>query len=103
MGVRDQIINANDRPLVPVECPEWGCTVYVCASSVDQAIADDDAVEKMTVSALAGRVCRCALDADGNRIFADTDAAAVSARAFAPVLRIARAHAALNGMDAEKK
>jgi hypothetical protein len=33
MTIREQIKAANDRPLLPLEVPEWNCTVHVRAMS----------------------------------------------------------------------
>jgi len=84
---RDQILDAKDRTLEPVDVPEWGGTLYLQQMSAAQAAtfraAMLQAVDSQTASIVDAElltrmerrvVAWCATDADGKRLFTDEDA-----------------------------
>lgn len=121
--LRESILAADDRPLTPVDCPEWGATVHVRTMSAGER--DEwgrlwDTAEKPkddTAAALAKAIPKdmashlvllTACDANGVRIFEPEDLDALIEKNGAAIERIARqsmAHNALLGSsieDAEK-
>lgn len=102
MTLKLRILQANDRHLTEVNCPEWECVVWVRPMTgherssflkVAVAVAGDD-------SALATRlVLLVACDQEGNRLFADEDFAALHAKSGLALDRISRAALKANGLD----
>ena len=101
---RDQILGADDRKVEPVECPEWGGTVYVRSLSG----AERDALE-LTVSAAfkAGgnavnaraRFAAAFLSDDkGGALFTDVDVEALGNKSAVALERVWNAGQRLNGI-----
>jgi hypothetical protein len=100
MDLREQILGANDRRCVPVECPEWGCTVYVynmTAKEKNQLL-----ISTMRNKGVVGTdhhariVYMCACDETGTRIFQEKDIPLIQDRNGEVVERIAIAAQTLN-------
>jgi hypothetical protein len=72
---REAILSKRTGRIVPVEIPEWGDTVYLRALTVGERDRIDqyvqDAKQKVTgFRSLVLSLCLC--DADGTRLFADS-------------------------------
>ena len=102
---RDNILAASDITTEEVDVPEWGGTVLVRALSgaerdrFEQSLLNQGAPQKngkrggktMQVSMENARAKLCALsvvDADGNRLFSDKDAAALGKKSGAALDRV---------------
>lgn len=100
MDLREQILGANDRRCVPVECPEWGCTVYVYNMTAkeknkllsiamkNKGVVGDDHHARIAYM--------CACDETGTRIFQEKDIPLIQERNGEVVERIAIAAQTLN-------
>lgn len=104
IGTRDGILAAQDLPRKAVDVPEWGCTVYVRSMTGDER----DAWEQWLLDTKDGRrrirARYCALvlvDADGERLFQDTDedVEALGKKSAAALDRVFGAALTLNGMS----
>lgn len=108
MGLKDQILKADDLKRAPVEVPEWGCTVHVRAMSGRER----DAWEQWLVDSKAKRdnvraryCCLTLVDEKGGRLFSDTDEdiEALGAKSAAALDRVFSAALALNAMSADEQ
>jgi hypothetical protein len=94
MSIKDQILNAKDSRLESVEVPEWGCVVFVPVVTLED-------MEGFQKGEGAGEVARmaafCIRDAEGRRIFTDTDAPALARKSVAAVNRVIEAFNRING------
>lgn len=97
MSLKDKILASQDVKLVPVEVPEWGCTVYVKTDTIADAIADLKAREDDDRDGILVNAERRIFDEKGNRIFANGEGAALLGKSLSALRRITEAHAALNG------
>lgn len=111
---RDAILNASDRPTRNVEVPEWGGTVIVRGLTG----AERDAYEAGMVQASPGGkvrtnmrnirarlVAMACVDAEGARLFTDSDVEALggkSAAAMERVFDVARKLSGLTDGDVEE-
>lgn len=93
MNLKDQIAQARDVKLQPVEVPEWGVTVYLKELTVGERLAlydvmTDDANKDrlLYVYAILYSVC----DQDGNRAFGLEDYDLVANKNADVVLRIGK-------------
>ncbi len=117
---RDAILEAKDREVVEVDCPEWGGSVLVRGMSgkerdmFEMSLQDaGDAVQvqrgraggrppgRNLVNTRAKVVARCVVDDDGNRLFSDADVTALGEKSGAPIDRIFTVAARLSGMGEE--
>jgi len=107
MNLREQILAAPDSKRIPVEVPEWDVTVYLRTLTGTERDAFEGGLMKgkgknraPDLTNLRARlVTLCAVDADGKRIFADDDIAALGAKAAAPLDRLFSAAQELNGLN----
>lgn len=87
MNLREMILAADDKRLVAVDAPEWGCTLYLRAwSGADRAKVqhldrDSDLMAKVFILS----VC----DSWGERLFKDEDLADVLDKDGVAIERIA--------------
>jgi hypothetical protein len=103
VSLREQILGSRPK-LVPVECPAWGCTVWVDGSLTlaDRlelarvADGDEDTARKVVRAVIVG-----ARTEDGSRLFSAEDAEAVAALDGATLERISEALLRANGWTAE--
>ena len=94
MGLRETILQAADRGRVEVTA--WGVTFWVRSLSArerdDFELANTHTRGKrkgtMKPNVRARLVCLCAVDADGQRIFSDGDAAELGKKSAAEVDRV---------------
>ena len=102
---RDQILQADDLPVLQVPCPEWGGDVFVRTL---------DATERENIAAkygnedgkigenFLGRFCAIVIcDEQGRRIFNDEDAAALGKKNPEVLMRIMEAAQRHNKMSDE--
>jgi hypothetical protein len=108
MLTRDQILQADDLPCEEVEVPEWGGSVFVrtmTGTEHDAYNAEapvDDEGERSLANFRARMCVRCLVDADGNRLFQDGEAAALGERSTRALGRVFEVIARLNGLDEEE-
>lgn len=102
-----EILAADDRPSEIVECPEWGGSVRVATmtgTERDEFEAEVYAGADSGKSALerhvrALLVAYCAVDAEGQRLFADrAETEALGRKSFKPIRRIAEVAMRLNAL-----
>ena len=100
--LRDQILNASDVRVEPVEVPEWGLTLYVRTLSIREVGELQKLARQVDeadrVSLVPQLVCRSACDQQGNRIFGHDDAEALAEKNPAALARVADAAAKINGL-----
>jgi len=103
---RDGILGAEDLPLVPVEVPEWGGTVWVKPMTAagrdafEVAVSDDNG-EVDRKNFRAKLVVRTAVTPDGVRLFTDDDAKTIGAKNALPVNRVFEVAARASGLTPE--
>lgn len=103
MLTRDNILQAQDTPLVPVNVPEWGGTVYIRAMSLAALKALTDRIKSRGGDENAAFVvANVAMDQDGNRLFTDEDEAALKARSVKALNRIVAAFNDANELSQAK-
>ena len=120
--LRDAILASDDRPIAPVDCPEWGTTVHVRTMSAgerdewgrlwdaaDKPQDETAALAKTIPKDMASHlVLLTACDENGVRVFEPEDLDALTEKNGTVIERIARQSMAHNGLlgssigDAEK-
>jgi len=106
---RDDILKAEDRATEEVEVPEWGGTVLVRGmSGRDRDEFEASILERRgsrmvpnTANVRAKTVARCVVDEDGNRVFTDTDIAALGEKSGAAIDRVFDVASRLSGLRDE--
>lgn len=103
MSLKDQILQARDTRLVPVDMEkEWGCTVYVKALTVKERLRFELDVQKAEHTALHGMVCIAMCDEQGNQVFQyPDDLHLVETKAVASVKKVFDAASKLNDLNAK--
>lgn len=97
MTLKEQILAAQDVKFIPVEVPEWGCTVYVRTETVGDALESLQAAQDSGRDPAIVNCERWILDEEGNRVFADGEGTALLSKSIAALRRITDAHHRLNG------
>src|SRR5258708_17507021 len=120
---KDDILKAEDRTPVEVECPEWGGSVLVrgmTGKERDQFEVSRVEESSQAVQVQRGRaggrpsgpnlvnmrakiVARCVVDDDGQRMFSDADVVALGEKSGAAIDRIFTVASRLSGMSEEDK
>ena len=101
---REAILAASDLPQTQVEVPEWGGVVTVqCLSGTDLAAWQDSQGEGIKtgsdgIKVMVSLIIRCALDADGNRLFTDAHTDALMAKGMTAFRRVFRAALKVNAL-----
>ena len=102
MSLRDQILSAPDRKRVPVEVPEWGCTVHVQSmTGREREHYERLAIEarKTTRGDVRARLLVfCATDEDGKLLFDAGHVEALSQKSAVALDRLVDVAAKLNGI-----
>ena len=103
-ALRSKILAANDQPLEQVELPEWGITAFVRTMRAGERDAwEQEMIGKgegeRRENLRASLVARCLVDSSGQRVFADADVVALSAKAAGPVDRAFAVATRLNGLS----
>lgn len=108
MNLRDRILATDDLPRREVHVPEWDeegtpCVLYVRMMTVRERDSFEQSMASPTgqvsLDNFRARLCvRCVVDADGQRVFADSDAEALGAKAAPAVARLSDIAMALNEM-----
>src|SRR5258707_7030469 len=116
---RDAILEAKDREVVEVDCPEWGGSVLVRGMSgkerdmfevslvgesagavqVQRGRGGGRAPGPNLVNMRAKIVARCVVDEDGQRLFTDSDAVALGEKSGAAVDRVFTGASPLSGVS----
>lgn len=99
MSLRETILSAKSKKLVPLEVPEWGCTVYVSSLSTRdfnhlvKLMGGGDTPDDL----FARLVYLCACDSGGTRIFSEGDIPSIQDMDAEPVKRVALKAQEVNG------
>ena len=106
---KDQILRADDLPREQVDVPEWGGSVFVRTMTGAERDAFEQSIVEDSGRNLANLRARLAVltvvDADGARLFADSDAMVLggkSAAALSRVFNVAQRLNALTNSDVEE-
>ncbi len=108
------IMAAQDRPLHPVEIPEWGCNG---SAFMAEMTAKDRGAYEAELLKVDGKgrqrvnldnmpnvrerlVARCLVDSGGTRVFSDSEIADLGSKNSAVVLRLFDVAQRINGMSA---
>ena len=106
MGLRDDILASEDLPLVAVDIPEWGMTVYVRSMTgterdlyeVDLMENKDSPLKERLHNMRAKLVVLTTVDEDGERVFADEDVEVVGKKSATALNHIVEAAQTLNAL-----
>jgi hypothetical protein len=109
MLTRDNILSASDLAHKAVPCPEWGGDVLIWTVSGAELTAwefaqvgrSDEDRERNRALTMANLVCLTARDENGNRLFKDSDAAALAGKSARALYRCFRVAQRLNGLRAD--
>jgi len=101
---REQILQADDRKVVPVNTPEWGGQVFVRSMTADErdeyeqdrAEAKGDDADKNLKGVRASLVARTLCDEQGDLLFTEDDVAALGKKSAKAMSRVFNAAAKLN-------
>lgn len=109
---REDVLNADDAQVTPVEVPEWGGRIYVRAMPGNERDAfelESARLRKNGEDALAGMagirarlVARAACDSKGAKLFTLEDVARLGLKNGQALDRVFDAARALNGMGTEE-
>lgn len=98
MSIKDEILNAKDNRLEPVDVTEWGVTIYVPLVTLEDMEGFTKTEGPNATARMAAFVIR---DEQGRRVFTDDDAPALAKKSVAAVNRVINAFNNLNGFVAE--
>ncbi|MFO1038153.1 MAG: hypothetical protein U1E45_15050 [Geminicoccaceae bacterium] len=103
MGLRDQILTADDLPRQAVEMPEWGCTVWVRGLTAGERDIYVDRYAKRVKDgdpqAMALLVVLGTVDETGANVFTLDDVEAVGRKASTALEKVARPIRDLSGLS----
>lgn len=80
MTLREKIAAADDRPLAPVEVPEWGVTVYLRPMSLRERLDLQSLIGDSGTIKFAPLLARTLLESSGDRIWSDDQVGEVEDR-----------------------
>jgi hypothetical protein len=103
---RDDILKAEDLVTEEVDVPEWGGTVTVRGltgrerDEFEASVLEQRGKRMVTNTAnvRAKLAVKCVIDADGDRVFADTDANALGEKSGAAIDRVFAVASRLSGL-----
>lgn len=105
MSLRDQILQASDLPREAITVPEWGgVTVYVRTMTAaerdlfDASLSSGQSGQRDFGNVRARLLVLALVDEAGERLFADTDAAALGAKSSLALTRLFAVASRLNGI-----
>lgn len=102
MGLRDQILAADDLPRHELHIPEWGVTVYVRTLTGRERDRLDGVITRSPyVDARAHLAVMCLVDDTGQQIFKPEDVPALSAKSAPALDRISAIAMKVNTMTKE--
>jgi hypothetical protein len=87
MTTKEQILNASDAWLEPVEVPEWGCTVYVPVLTIED-VTEMSKVAKVIADPNVAAAVFILRDAEGRRLFTNAEAPALARKSMAVLNRV---------------
>ena len=104
MSLRDSILKAEDLPKERVN--EWGQEFFIrCLTGAERDAYEQDVIKDKDGdkwrNVRAKLVVRCAVDAEGNRIFTDLDALALGQKSGAVLDRLYAVAQRVSGMTAD--
>jgi hypothetical protein len=107
MNLREAILNHDDLPRELVAVPEWGVSVYVRTLSGTERDAFEEGSlvkrgksKEVSLRNIRARLVALAVvDADGKRIFADSDVAALGAKSGKAIDRLFDVASRLSGIS----
>jgi hypothetical protein len=107
MGLREQILSANDARIEKVPVPEWGFDVWVRSmTSADRdafeaaALSEKDRGKRVSMENFRARLAaRTVCDADGTLLFSEHDVTELGKKSAAAMDRIFGVAARINGMS----
>ncbi len=102
MNLKEQILNAEDSVIEPVDIPEWSCTVHVKTLSgierdrIEAEIhsGDGDNLVNLRAKMAVATVC----DEQGNLVFTPDDAAELGNKSASALSKIFNVATRLSGM-----
>lgn len=103
---RDKIRDVDDRKLLAVECPEWGCTIWVAKHSAATATAvhrlsrtERDSGDLLSDGFFGKAAVLLSLKEDGSQVFEDSDYEWLAEeKSYVVLERIYQAYADHNGL-----
>jgi hypothetical protein len=98
-----EIREVQDVETVVVDIPEWGGAIRLKALTGEEAVEFSESIKEGDKSGAARLVARCAVDEDGNRIFADADIDVLKQKSMKALLRAQNVAMKLNGLTEESK
>lgn len=104
MLTKEQILQANDKRVEKVECPEWNGFVFIRSLTADQRDSYEQSLAdaKTVIGARAKLVAACMCDKDGKTVqWTPAEVEALGRKSAAVVDRIADRCMVINGMRAE--
>lgn len=101
--LKNQIFKAQDCKLEAVEVEEWGVTLYVKTLSGSERAKLRSITDHLTKSGRESEadthlLILSACDAQGNKVFADSDFAALNEKNASIITRVAMAALRVNGL-----
>lgn len=108
MDIRSKILKAEDLPSEPVDVKEWGETVYVRSMSgrdrdmFESQMLDLSEKGKRLDNFRARLAVFCCVDAEGKRIFKDSDIAALGEKSGRALDKVFEVASRLNKMSEEE-
>lgn len=100
--LRQQILEANDRPVRPLHIPEWDCTVYIRTMSAGERDRYEAAqLANPYQDARARLAAETVTDAEGTKLFTPEDVAALSQKSCKALDRIFAVAFRQNGISKE--
>jgi len=102
---REDILNADDRPIREIDVPEWGGTVRVRALDAEGRwrlmMSASDSGGKLPVDWEAKILALCICDESGQRMFEEKDAASLLSKSAAAYSRVATICREISRLDTE--
>lgn len=98
---RNAILNAQDVNYEVLEIPEWGGTIRLRTLTGDQAAEFMDMKEDEKKDVMPRILSLAVVDANGDRVFEDTDFVAIMRKSMRPLLRVLKVVNRMNGFEKE--
>jgi hypothetical protein len=104
---RDEILNADDRPIEELPVPEWGGVVLLRGMTGSQRDVIEDLINKeegkQDLVGIRARVAaQCIVGPEGNRTFSDADVVALGNKSGVALSRVFTRAVELSGFSKKK-